>query len=199
MNVLYLALSTSRLAQVVRDLEFVSEHGGNATLVTTKGSVWPDLGPAVTVHELADAEASHWFVRGERVLVFRLPSLVLRALRKVAVVLGRLLPGGLGKAMAPAEDALQSALLRQQELAQRFHKGPFADFYRNLRPFVLWRTARRNVLDGLDVGAFDAVVVADSLSTPIGWHLAKEHPQLEVAFSLDRERLTGGAPEAPAV
>jgi hypothetical protein len=40
--------------------------------------------------------------------------------------------------------------------------------------------------------------VADAQAIPIGWHVARAHPHLEVTFALDRARLsTGCGPTMP--
>jgi hypothetical protein len=185
-HVLFLALSTSRQQQTLRDLRYLLEHGGQATLVTTKGSAWTDVPPSVRLEELAEAESRHWFIRGERTIVFRVPDLLLRMTRKLLLLVARLTRVDSFERSAEAVNRLRA---RQQRAAQRFHKERFGRFYRNVRPYVLWRAARSTVLPALDLARVDAVVVADSLSTPVGWHLAKEHPELPVWFSLDRDQV----------
>jgi hypothetical protein len=185
-HVLFLALSTSRQQQTLRDLRYLLEHGGQATLVTTKGSAWTDVPPSVRLEELAEAESRHWFIRGERTIVFRVPDLLLRMTRKLLLLVARLTRVDSVERSAEAVNRLRA---RQQRAAQRFHKERFGRFYRNVRPYVLWRAARSTVLPALDLARVDAVVVADSLSTPVGWHLAKEHPELPVWFSLDRDQV----------
>jgi hypothetical protein len=185
-HVIFVALSTARRQQTLRDIRFLLDHDGRATLVTTKGSVWTEVPPSVRLEELADAESRHWFVRGERALVFRAPDLLLRVVRKLLLLAARFTRLDAFEHAAGTVDRLRA---RQQHAAKRFHKERFARFYRNVRPYVLWRAARSVVLPRLDLTDVDAVVVADSLSTPVGWHLAKDHPRLPVWFSLDRERV----------
>jgi hypothetical protein len=62
----------------------------------------------------------------------------------------------------------------------------YTKVYRLLRPYVLWRVARRAAVRGLDFTAVEQLVICDSHAIPIGWHLAKRHPQLPVGFELDR-------------
>jgi hypothetical protein len=186
-NVLYLALSSARIGPVSRDAAHVVDAGGSATIVVTKPDAWTDLPPEVQVLPLADAESGHWFLRAERIAVFRLPALLLRLLRKL-LVLGARAPGPVGGAARTGRDGVERALVRQQRAATRFHKERFGRFYRNVRPFVLWRVARSEVLPKLDLSTFDAVVVADSLSTSLAWQLADANPDLEVGFDLIRDR-----------
>ena len=64
--------------------------------------------------------------------------------------------------------------------------GPVAKFYRLVRPYALWRSARRRVVGRLDWSAVEQVVVCDSHAIPIAWHVARKHPDLTVGFELDR-------------
>ena len=80
-------------------------------------------------------------------------------------LLGRRLPGVAGKAVG---------------------KG-----YKVVRPAVLWRAADDLVSRRVDLDAVSEVVLADAHAVPLGWHLARRHPQLRVSFSLDRARYSG--------
>ncbi|MBS2966048.1 hypothetical protein KGA66_23590 [Actinocrinis puniceicyclus] len=62
----------------------------------------------------------------------------------------------------------------------------FGKFYRLLRPYVLWRVVRADVLRQVDWAAVEQLVICDSHAIPIGWHLARRHPGLSVGFELDR-------------
>jgi len=79
----------------------------------------------------------------------------------------------------------------------------FSKFYRLLRPYVMWRVARREVVRQVDWSTVEQLVICDSHAIPIGWHLAKRHPKLTVGFELDRAPyaaasvLSDPAPEAP--
>ena len=66
-----------------------------------------------------------------------------------------------------------------------YTKG-YAKIYRLLRPYVMWRAARTTVVRELDWNSVEQLVICDSHAIPIGWHLAKRHPQLTVGFELDR-------------
>ena len=79
----------------------------------------------------------------------------------------------------------------------------FSRFYRLLRPYVMWRVARREVVRQVDWSGVEQLVICDSHAIPIGWHLAKRHPRLTVGFELDRAPyaaasvLSAPASEAP--
>jgi len=59
-------------------------------------------------------------------------------------------------------------------------------FYKLVRPYLMWRAARRQALRKVDWTAVEQAVVGDSHAIPIGWHLARRHPTLPVSFELDR-------------
>jgi hypothetical protein len=65
-------------------------------------------------------------------------------------------------------------------------KGLYAKVYRLMRPYVMWRVARRSAVRQIDFSAVEQLVICDSHAIPIGWHLAKRHPKLSVGFELDR-------------
>ncbi|HZP49863.1 hypothetical protein [Actinocrinis sp.] len=76
-----------------------------------------------------------------------------------------------------------------------YAKG-YLKIYRLLRPYVLWRVTRAGVGRELDWTAIQQVVVCDSHAIPIGWHLAKRHPNLTVGFELDRTSYRESVPSA---
>lgn len=75
-------------------------------------------------------------------------------------------------------------------------------FYKLVRPYVMWRAARRQALRKVDWNAVEQAVISDSHAIPIGWHLARRYPRLAVAFELDRtpylEHEPAGAGDAAA-
>ena len=62
----------------------------------------------------------------------------------------------------------------------------YSKVYRLLRPYVLWRVARRSVLREVAWPGVEQLVIGDSHAIPIAWHLARRHPDLPVGFELDR-------------
>jgi hypothetical protein len=59
-------------------------------------------------------------------------------------------------------------------------------FYWLVRPYVMWRAARRQALNKVDWDSVQQAVISDSHAIPIGWHLARRNPKLAVGFELDR-------------
>ncbi len=76
-------------------------------------------------------------------------------------------------------------------------------FYWLVRPYVMWRAARRQALNKVDWGTVEQAVISDSHAIPIGWHLARRNPRLTVGFELDRtpylDHETADAASAAAV
>jgi hypothetical protein len=173
MKVLFLALTATRARAVKRHSHFLLEHGVDVALVTTNPDPWREEGldPRVELYTLREGEGRHPLPRTERVLVFKAPRFVLARLRSAA--------GPRAGSVAAVERGYERA-------AELFHRKLFMRLYRVLRPYVLWRVARRDVLPNLGVGCVSEVVVADSHAIPLGWHLARRHPELKVSFSLDR-------------
>lgn len=72
----------------------------------------------------------------------------------------------------------------------RMMPGPanklYTKVYRLIRPYVMWRVARKGAVRLVDFSAVEQLVICDSHAIPIGWHLAKRHPTLSVGFELDR-------------
>lgn len=72
------------------------------------------------------------------------------------------------------------------KLSKAAYTKGYAKVYRLMRPYVMWRAARRAVVKRLDWSKVEQLVICDSHAIPIGWHLAKRHPKLVVGFELDR-------------
>ncbi len=80
----------------------------------------------------------------------------------------------------------------------------YAKLYKIVRPYVLWRVARKTAVRELDWPRVGQLVVCDSHAIPIAWHLARRHPAVTVGFELDRspfdaltQPLAAAAPVTP--
>lgn len=60
--------------------------------------------------------------------------------------------------------------------------------YKVARPVLLWRAAESEVAGWFDWSDVDEVILADSHAVPLGWHLARRHPDLTINFALDRAK-----------
>lgn len=173
MKVLFLALTATRARAIKRHCHFLLEHEVEVVLVTTNPEPWEaeKLDPRVQVHTLREGEGRHPLPRGERLLVFRGPRFVLARAQRAA--------GGGASIVAVVTR-------RYERGARLFHRKIFMRLYRALRPYILWRVARRDVLPGIGLSTVNEVVVGDSHAIPLGWHIARQYPALKVSFSLDR-------------
>lgn len=190
MRALIVSLSTAREAQVRDDVDRLLAEGYAVELVTTKEQDFEDLPAQVRVAGLSDAERAHPVLRAERLLVLTLPRWIYTAVARVLRVLARVLPGRIGRRVDRLGGLWKRRWIATREAARRFHKQRWGKAYSHVRPWFLWRTARRKVLPRLD-GPWDVIIVADALSTPIGWKLARQYPRASVGFSLD-EALDAG-------
>lgn len=191
MRALILSLSTARAAQVAADVDRLLADGYSIEVVTTKAQDFEHLPPEVEVHQLTDAERGHPLLRAERFLVLVLPRWVYTAVARVLRLAARLLLGRLGRRVDRLGGVWKRRWIATREATRRFHKERWGRWYSYVRPWFLWRVARRKVLPRLN-SSWDVIVVADALSTPIGWKLARRHPTASVGFSLE-EALDAGA------
>jgi glycosyltransferase involved in cell wall biosynthesis len=151
-------------------------RGIGVDLVTTDLEVWRRLrlDPRVRVHSIGATEHRHIGQRLERLLVYRAPGKVLASARDLA----RRSP-----ALGPEVGVSRLQRLHSRS-ASAFHRKIFQRTYHVIRPRVLWRITRREVLPQLDVARAGRVVVAGTGGVAIGWQLARRHPHLTVTTSL---------------
>ncbi|MDO5503165.1 MAG: hypothetical protein Q4G67_08345 [Actinomycetia bacterium] len=92
---------------------------------------------------------------------------------------------------------VQTGPFRVRERLRRYSVGgPVQNFaykvsnraYKVMRPAILWRAAEGEVAGWFDWSQVDEVVLADAHAVPLGWHVARRHPDLRVTFALDRSR-----------
>jgi hypothetical protein len=69
-------------------------------------------------------------------------------------------------------------------------------FYKLVRPYAMWRAARKQALRAVDWSAVEQAVISDSHAIPIGWHLARRYPDLAVGFELDRAPYLDSTPSS---
>jgi glycosyltransferase involved in cell wall biosynthesis len=191
-HVLVVSVTRGRRKGVVDDIRYILDTGSQVTFLCMRASEWPELEGQVTFAEVGTAEARHPLLRAERSVVIKLPNLLLRYTAGVFRRLGRL-PGAGGPARAAVTGTGQ-VRSRYNRLGYAFHNRVFMKGYRAIRPWVLWQSARSDLLPDIDVDAVDLVLLADAQAVSIGWHLAKRRPDLPVTFSLDRSALPPALP-----
>ena len=187
--VVFLALSPARLAATVEDMDFVLARGGRVTLVAADPEVWGQLDHRIDTVGLSAAEQRYWLLRGERLVLYRIPDLPIRLLRRLLELGARQAATPVDRPLTRWVHALDVLRTRVRAIANRVHRGGFLPRYRAFRPWVLWRVARRELLPTRDFRGADQIIVADAFSIALGWHLARQLPDVKVGFRLDR-RLT---------
>ncbi|WP_067070081.1 hypothetical protein [Carbonactinospora thermoautotrophica] len=184
MKIVFLAFTTTRSEGVCNDLAWVADQGDEAVLVTVRFQSWPEVDPRARVIDLADGEARHPIPRIERLILFRIPRLGFRFLAAVLRRIGRI--PVLGRPARSAGGKVPAMLQRYERFGITVHRRAYLPVYRHLRPYVLWRVARKAALRQLGLDSADLVVVADTAALPLGWHIARRYPDLPVKFTLDR-------------
>lgn len=171
----------ARPRRIVDFANYLTEVGVEVTLVSGRGGqFWQraQLDSRVPVVSIEAAEKKLRIPRGERFLVYRAPRAVLRRARSVAA--------RNRKSITP-ELAVASVQRAHTNAANAFHKKIFNRGYREIRPQLLSRMAKRVALPDLRLDLADHVFVSDINSTVTGWKWAKAHPHLTVTMHMDRE------------
>jgi hypothetical protein len=184
MKVVFAALASGRRKAVRNEMAWVADHGDEVQLVTIKREVWPEIDDRIKVIELTEGEGRHPIPRSERVLVFRIPRLLFGGPAQALSAFAKVPVAGLpAKALLPAARAVQRA---QERVSMAVHTKVYLRFYKIVRPYILWRVARRDAVPHLGMDGVDLLIVTDAAAIPLGWHLARRYPELKVHFSLDR-------------
>jgi hypothetical protein len=190
-HVVFLALSQGRLATTAEDMDYVLARGGRVTLVVGDPQAWGQLDHRVDVIGLSSAEQRHWLLRAERFLLYGVSDMPLRVPQRVLDACAGRTPAPFGRRLTRTAKAIARGRGRVRRSANRLHNGLFVPPYRMVRPWVLWRVARRGLLSDHDFSGTDQIVVADVFATAVGWHLARRLPHVKVGFSLDRQPTRG--------
>lgn len=182
MTVYFLAMTALRAPVVVSHTAFLRTRGVPSVVVTTERLPFDVAGldAGVEVLELVEAERRALLWAAEQALVYRLPGAVATGIAKFS-------SGG-----AARPTTVERLQLKASNV---FHHSVFLRAYKVVRPYLLWRVARREVLPRLSFAADDEVVVVDSQAIPLAWRLARQHPDTKVSFALDRAEYD---PEGPA-
>ena len=175
-----LALAPGKPRRIANFANDLVDRGVEVTLVTAQSTrQWARMGlkPGVPVLSIEDAEKKLRIPRAERFLVYRAPRAVLRRAQQIAAK-NR-------EALGP-ELAVATVHRAHSKVANAWHKKVFNRTYKEVRPQLLARIAKRRVLPELSLDSVDHVFVSDINSTVTGWKWAKSHPHLKVTTSLDR-------------
>ncbi|MEU4426715.1 glycosyltransferase [Actinoplanes sp. NPDC024001] len=151
-------------------------QGYGVDLIAVEPKRWPwyadDEG--VRVYGVGGREDRRFGRRLERVLVNTLPRRVIGFLRSRA-----------SRMASPTPEAVAMRVAnRHRSFAKSFERRMYQPWYRVVRPRILGRIARREVLPKLDQKRIRQVVVHGPLGTTIGWELAKRLPDAPVTTDL---------------
>ncbi|WP_169796983.1 hypothetical protein [Peterkaempfera griseoplana] len=182
-RVLLLALNTRGVAGVCQDAEFLLARGVAVDLLTVNPQPWEAAGLPAEVRRwsLREGEGRHPLPRGERLLVYRAPRKALGLLRAAAEPHYRRPDGG-----RALELGVGLVTRLHTRLADTFHHRFFIRGYRVVRPWLMWRVARRHFGEQLVSETTERVVAYDTHAVPTAWHLGRRHPRLAVSLGLDR-------------
>ncbi|MFJ8868605.1 glycosyltransferase [Streptomyces sp. NPDC102473] len=174
-----LALAPPKPRRVADFANHLLERGVHVTVVTANNSAWRRVGldPRVAMISIEQGEKRLLIPRGERFLVYKAPRALLSRARRTARK----------QRTAIASELMVAATQRvHTKAANAFHKNVFNRGYREVRPQLLARIARRKALPELRLDLTDHVFVCDINSTVTGWKWAKSYPNLTVTTNLDR-------------
>lgn len=174
-----LALTPPKSRRIADFANHLLERGVHVTVVTASTSAWRRAGldPRVGLVNIEQGEKKLLVPRGERFLVYRVPRAVLGRVRRTAQK----------KRKSIKPELMVAAVQRgHRKAANAFHKKVFNRGYREVRPQLLSRIARREALPELRLDLTDHVFVCDINSTVTGWKWAKAYPNLTVTTNLDR-------------
>ena len=174
-----LALAPPKPRRVADFANHLLERGVHVTVVTANNSAWRRTGldPRVAMVSIEQGEKRLLIPRGERFVVYKAPRALLNRARRTA-----------RKRRTTISSELMVAATQRvhTRAANAFHKNVFNRGYREVRPQLLSRIARRKALPELRLDLTDHVFVCDINSTVTGWKWAKSYPNLTVTTNLDR-------------
>jgi hypothetical protein len=171
-NVLFLGVGNSRVKGTIAESEQVTRDGGRALILVETFRPWQKeaMPDGVELIGLGSLEKGHWPLGTERLLLFRLPDSMLRAI-------------GRGPARTFSSRARRAY---KKSFADRVHRRFMAQYRR------IWRNRDHQMLMSSLVrrGELDYVVVTNYASVPWGERIQREldatsTPRPKVRFSID--------------
>lgn len=180
----------------------VLRQGGRAALITSEPGDRAATDRRVEVIDLCEHGSRTVLHAMERVLLWWIPTGLLRAVRKMSYLVGQV-PGPQRRLARRGVNAMSTLLSRYVHLASAVHA-------RVLHRFVYswtdpWRNAAyvtRRRMDEVRALAPDIIVLGDQDSLPLGWRLAREFPEAQVMSAPTeatiRRLVRGHAPSAPS-
>jgi glycosyltransferase involved in cell wall biosynthesis len=153
------------------------DAGFQVDLVTAKTTSWELMGldDRVHRHEILEAE--------ERMLLSRLEKAVL--VTAPDKVVGSLRSGARRQRSVDLEARTEKVNRQLMRVADALHNRIYGRAYVIIRPRLLWRVFRRDVLPNLDLTRTRRVVVAGLGGVTIGWKLGRMVPGMTVTTAQD--------------
>lgn len=145
-------------------------------VITSDPNLWQQAArnPWLRIHAVDVAESRRPVLWTEQLLVYRAPGKMLAVARDQARRKQAVWP----------ELGVLTAQRAHRKFVKLVHNAAFERGYRIVRPRIMWRIVRRDVLPKLDLSRSRQVVVAGPNGLTVGWHLARRNPDIPVTTSL---------------
>ncbi|WP_230511480.1 glycosyltransferase family 4 protein [Salinispora arenicola] len=175
-RVVIVAIGTPQFTLVRQYVQRLLDSGFSVDVISNDPSQWrrSQVDERVRLLPLNASERRRPVYWAEQMAVYRAPRKALAVARKRAQTSEALWP-----------ELMVGRVARSHTKAARwFHRSVFDPGYRVVRPRVLWKIVRREVLPQLDLAQTERIVVAGVFGVSIGWQLARLRHDLTVTTSL---------------
>jgi len=172
-TVLGVSLSASAQRSLLRSVGAVVEQGGRAIVVTNRPTAFLVHGPAVEVVDLQPIEQRFVPFAAERLVVHRVPVMVLQNTRRVLLGLSRRVPAAPAVPLRFGAVVLQRVTRRWAKFARHRRPRFYARAYDQVAPWWLARVADRTLLADLRVEDLDLILTPDWRAQPFAWRLVR--------------------------
>ncbi|MFF0467929.1 glycosyltransferase family 4 protein [Micromonospora zamorensis] len=175
-RVVVVAISPPQFKLVRQYVRRLVERGYGVDVITNDPLQWrrSDVDERIRLLPLDAVERRLPVLWAEQMVVYRAPGKALSVARSRTRGAAALWP----------ELAVNRLERTHGSVARWFHTSVFYAGYRVVRPRVLWRIVRREVLPKLDLARTERVVVAGVFGVSIGWQLGRLRPEMTVTTSL---------------
>lgn len=181
MSILLICMDTARARAVHVSAERALARGHEVFLVTGEAASWAGLDPRVRVVGLGGIQAREPVVRGERLVLFRIPRKIFSV---VLAVLGAPAGTALSRIADPVARGVRRAAATYEAAATAAHRRVFLPAYRRVQPRLVEAASRRAVAARVDLTAVQQVVVQDGGGLVVADLLVRSRPTLNVGFEL---------------
>lgn len=175
-RVVIVAIGTPQFTVVRQYAQRLLDSGVGVDVISNDPAQWhrSQIDERVRLLPLNVSERRRPLYWAEQVAVYRAPRKALGIARRRAKTAEALWP----------ELMVHRMQRRHTKAAQWFHRSVFDPGYQVVRPRVLWKIVRREVLPKLDLANTERIVVSGVFGVSIGWQLARLRHDLTVTTSL---------------